>query len=41
MNSNNIYTPFCVALSPFLGCDARITPLKTRQILIKIEHIYY
>ena len=41
MTAHNIYTPFCASSPPFFGCDARITPSKTRQIRIKIEHIYY
>ncbi len=41
MTSYNIYTPFWTSPPPFLGYDARITPLKTRQICTKIEHIYY
>ncbi len=41
MTSHNIYTPFWASPPPFLGCDARITPSKTRHICTKIEHIYY
>jgi len=41
MTAYNIYTPFWASPPPFLGCDARITPSKTRHICTKIEHIYY